>query len=152
MVKSIAGLDRLAVTTRRGGGSGAQHGPRGALLDPAPGVRHRPQGPLAERLDPIDRLERKDALLKVGRELKEVQDLRDPGAREAELPGGVGAVGVVAAVDGGFKAVRPGQRLRHPCWPTDLGRGRGRRLLGEGPGAAFADPEKAALENAALLT
>ena len=122
--------------------------PRPPLLGPALVPRDLAERPLAHRLDPVDRLEGKGALLKVGRELHEVEDLRDPGAREAELPGGADAVSVVAAVDAGLEVVRAGQHVRDSRWPTDLGRRRGWRLLGEGPGAAFADPEQAARDDA----
>jgi len=47
--------------------------------------------PLAERLDAIDRLEREDVLLQVGRELKEIEDLRD-GANNFGTDDGYGYV------------------------------------------------------------
>jgi len=77
-------------------------GPRRPLLHPAPRVRHGSQRPLAHGLGAVDRFERQDRHLQVGREQEQVEQLRHPSPREPELARHGCPVGRIGGIKGLF--------------------------------------------------
>jgi hypothetical protein len=88
-------------------------------------VGHRPKRPLGHRLGAVDGFEGQDLLLEVGGQHEQVEELRDPGAREPQLSRQGGLVGHEPPLDGGLKVVREREL------PGDLGgTSRGLGLVG----------------------
>lgn len=69
---------------------------------------------LAHRLPRVDGFEEQDSLLDLRGEEREVHELGDPGAGEAKPARSVGLIPILAAVDGGLKAVREREHLGDP--------------------------------------
>ena len=67
------------------------------------------QAPLGHGLDSVYAFEEQNLLLNRGREQGQVHKLGDPGAGQVDIPSGVGAVLVVAAVDSLLEPVREGE-------------------------------------------
>ena len=76
--------------------------PTDALVGPDNSACQAPQASLADWLGAVDGFEKEDVFLDVGSEEGEVEELGDAGAGEAEAASQVGAVAVVAAIDGGL--------------------------------------------------
>ena len=93
--------------------SGGRTAPCPPLLGPALVPDEAAEGALGNGLHAVDRFEVEDALLDIGRQQQEVEELGHAGPSEAELAGELGAVAVVAAVDGGLKPVGEGGRHLH---------------------------------------
>src|SRR5579884_1192872 len=117
---------------RRESGQGSARGYPGAksysLVRPAPRVCDRPQRPLADRLDAIDRFQEQHPLLQVRREQQQVEEMGQPRAREAESPRDVGLVAQLAVRDRLLDLVRERQHQGHARGPLH---GRRRRLRRE---------------------
>lgn len=107
----LAARQRHAGPSRISAGTSEVMRPSSPLVLPPLELHHRPQRPLAQRLDPVDGLEVEDAFLQVGSEHQEVEELGDPRPGETELAGEVGAVAEVATVDLGLESMSERQHL-----------------------------------------